>query len=544
MPFRRFFVMSEFPPGEVSRRVVPMVKLGMLLLLSALLINLPGLARAEGRRALTQSDLLELLNGGVYSERVATLVQERGIAFVPTDQFLQSLKNAGARGELLRAVMSARRTLPQEAMPVGPSTVQEVAQSPALEEGSAAPPELASGSRITMENWPQYRQFMPAGMIELFEGNHFWKMPADIEIDVGPTVLEDIPDGYAQATERHAGQARVVHYPDGRNDVLNYSAGEPFPRPQEPDKGYKLLADLWFAYVPHLAVGSPGNLLNTCTQDRLGDINCLRLSYVYRQTAYNTDPGIPRDDPSAKDVWYTEWIMVEEPEQAKYTTQLTLFSRDNQRAQDLYMYLPSLRLTIRGSLASRCSPVVGTDYVQDDYKSVGFNGGIAIFDARFLEHRKILALTGKFKPLAGDFPNNYFMPLGWPKPSWGAWQLRDVDVIDVRRIPSEQAGYCFGKRIIYEDSRTHYALWEDAYDSAMRLWKSAFVAQRLTHGSRIGYVPGAVTSSVWDFQNDHMTNVSTQDKYGHDLLADYDVPAEFQDFSTYATPAGLARIMK
>jgi hypothetical protein len=236
--------------------------------------------------------------------------------------------------------------------------------------------------------------------------------------------------------------------------------------------------------------------------------------------------------------------MVEQPEQAKYTTQLTLFPRNNQDNEDLYIYLPSLRLTIRSSLAARCSPVVGTDYVQDDYKGVGFNGGIAIFDARFLEHRKILALTGKLEPLAGDFPNNYFMPLGWPRPSWGAWQLRDVDVIDVHRVPGEQAGYCFGKRIIYEDSRSHYALWEDIYDSDMRLWKSAFVAQRLVHATRLGDVPGAVTSSIWDFQNDHMTNVSTQDKYGHDLLADYDVPAEYQNFTAYATPAGLAGIMK
>lgn len=536
--------MSDARSGKVRRRIAPIIKFGILLLALALLTNLPGPARAEGRRALTQSDLLELLNGGVYSERVATLVQQRGIAFVPTDQFLAALKDAGAKRDLLHAVLSARRELPQGAAPLKILTEQKAEQPPALAERPAPPPEAALASRITMQNWRQYQQFMPVGMIELFEGNQFWKMPADIELEVGPTVLEDIPAGYAQATERYAGQARVVHYPDGRNDVVNYSAGEPFPRPQEPDKGYKLLADLWFAYVPHLAVGARGNLLNTCTQDRLGDINCLKLSYVYRQTAYNTDPGIPRDDPSAKNVWYTEWVMVEEPEQAKYTTQLTLFSRDNQRTQDLYLYLPSLRLTIRGSLASRCSPVVGTDYIQDDYKSVGFNGGIAIFDARFLEHRKMLALTGKLEPLAGDFPNNYFMPLGWPKPSWGAWQLRDVDVIDVRRIPGEQAGYCFGKRIIYEDSRTHYALWEDAYDSAMHLWKSAFVAQRLTHATRLGYVPGAVTSSVWDFQNDHMTNVSTQDKYGHDLLADYDVPAEYQDFSTYATPAGLARIMK
>jgi hypothetical protein len=56
-----------------------------------------------------------------------------------------------------------------------------------------------------------------------------------------------------------------------------------------------------------------------------------------------------------------------------------------------------------------------------------------------------------YKALGGDFPNNYYMPLGWPKPSWGPWQLRDVDVIDVRRVPSEARGYCMGSRIIYED---------------------------------------------------------------------------------------------
>jgi hypothetical protein len=206
--------------------------------------------------------------------------------------------------------------------------------------------------------------------------------------------------------------------------------------------------------------------------------------------------------------------------------------------------VPSLRRSIRGSLESRCSPVAGTDYLQDDYKSVGFNGGIAIFDAQFLEHRKILALTGDYAPLAGDFPNNYYMPLGWPKPSWGKWQLRDVDVIAVRRVPAERAGYCYDKRVIYEDSHTHYALWEDAYDSQMHLWKSAFVAQRLITATAIGPVPGAVTSSVWDLLNKHMTNVSTQDRYGHDLLADHDVAPEYQSFAAYATPSGLANIMK
>jgi hypothetical protein len=41
-----------------------------------------------------------------------------------------------------------------------------------------------------------------------------------------------------------------------------------------------------------------------------------------------------------------------------------------------------------------------------------------------------------------------------------------------------------------------------------------------------------------------MTNVSTQDEHGHDMLTDYDVPGEYRNLETYSTPAGLAGIMK
>jgi len=181
--------------------------------------------------------------------------------------------------------------------------------------------------------------------------------------------------------------------------------------------------------------------------------------------------------------------------------------------------------------------VLGTDYIQDDYKSVGFNGGIAMFDANFLGHRKILALFGDYKPLGGDFPNKYYMPLGLPKPSWGRWQLRDVDVIDVRRVPSKQSGYCVGSRVIYEDAQNHYALWEDSFDINLKLRKAAWVGQCEVKDPVIGFVPGPVTSSVWDVQNDHMTNVSTQDKFGHDLLPNSAGPAKYQEFDKYSTPS-------
>lgn len=381
-------------------------------------------------------------------------------------------------------------------------------------------------------------------MTELFKGDQFWRMPADVEIVVGPTIRVKLPVGYSEATAKYSRNVHIVHLSNGHNELFNYAGGEPFPNPQEPDKGYKLLADLWFAYVPHFLAGTSRNPLTICSETSHGFSSCERLSYAYRQIAYNTDGEVSAEESKANDYWYTEWLSVEEPEQLRYTTLLMLYPKDTQRDEELFTFVPSLRRWFRGSLTSRCSPVVGTDYIQDDFKRVGFNGGLGLFDAKFLQHQQILALTGDYSPLGGEFPLNYYMPLGWPRPSWGNWQLRDVDVIDIRRVPAEMGGYCYGKRIIYEDSQTHYALWEDVYDKRMHFWKTALIAQRLIRNASLGEVPGAFSSTAWDFQGRHLTNASTQSKGGRDVLVDSDVPPEYRNFSRYSTLAGLSQIMK
>ncbi|MBV8453898.1 MAG: DUF1329 domain-containing protein [Deltaproteobacteria bacterium] len=540
------------------------------------------IAGAAASRTLSENDLLKLLAGGVYNARIALLVRDRGINFVPTAHDLVLLQHAGANEALLHEVMTAPRVLPQvmqhppqppRQRHVTPPSVNQVivpighnaldvrqaasnSSKPSLSipsqqslnsklaASSSAAGTLPVGTRITIWNWQKYAQYMPLGMRELFEGHHFWKMPADIAMVIGPTTSEKMPAGYNEATKRYSRNVEIVHLPDGHNDIRNYMGGEPFPHPIEPDKGYKLLADLWFAYVPHLLAGTSENPLTICSETDYHNMNCEQLSYVYRQVAYNTDGGASAEELKGSDYWYTEWLSVEEPEELRYTTLLTLYPKDNQRQKELFKFVPSLRRWFRGSLAAACSPVVGTDYSEDDFKRVGFNGGLGSFNANFLGHRQIIALSGDYTPLGGDFPANYYMPLGWPEPSWGNWQLRNVDVVDVRRIPSEQAGYCYGKRIIYEDSQTHYALWEDVYDKNMQLWKTALLAQRIVNVRPLGGVPGAFTSTAWDLKNRHLTNASTQSKRGRDVLIDDDIPAQYRNYVAYSTPAGLADIMK
>lgn len=404
---------------------------------------------------------------------------------------------------------------------------------------------IQPGTRIDSSNWQQYRQFLPYGLQSIFGGSSFWKAPAGFQITVGPTKILPLPRGYVEASEQYGSQTSMGTTPSGHHYVANYIAGEPFPNPQEPDKGYKLLADVWFSYVPNLYAQQLDHPGESCTQDRFGNIACSTIAWIYRQVGYNTDPGVPRNLPQAGDTWFTEWFMVETPEQSRYTTNLTMFHKNPELPEDDYVFVPALRRSLRLSVNARCAPAAGSDFVLDDYKTVGFNGGLALFDSKFLGHRKVIDLLDDYTHETGKFPDDYLMPLGFPKPSWGNWQLRDVDVIDVRRVRSERQGYCYGSRIMYVDSHFHYGIWVDIYDSNLKLWKIFWNAPRAETVPEIGHVTtNSTTGSVWDVQNEHMTMVSTVDPSGVGPKFNQDAPPDYHDYNKYCTPGGLMQILR
>jgi len=88
-------------------------------------------------------------------------------------------------------------------------------------------------------------------------------------------------------------------------------------------------------------------------------------------------------------MYLTEWSMVEEPEQFKYITELTIFYQDVKREEDNYVFLPALRRSLRPATTARCAPFGGGDFTKDDNRA-GFNGGISVFDAQFLrDHGRV-----------------------------------------------------------------------------------------------------------------------------------------------------------
>ena len=434
---------------------------------------------------------------------------------------------------------------------IGASRVYAQAQgaTPSISLDSAAVTEspvtsaetIAPGTAITMANWAQYRQFMPEGMAALFKGTYQWSMPLGVEMDVGPTVIHPLPKAYLEATEKYSSQVKLVELPQGGLTLSNYQGGIPFPNPSDPHKGWKILADVWYRYQPHLNVDSYGS---GCLVDGSGSINCMAAELVHRQLAYNTDPGVPVNTPGAKGRFFSQYMMVLEPEQKRYTASLTVSYDDPARPEDVYVFIPALRRYQPVSAAARCSPNQGTDATQEDYRQ-GFDSNITELNADYLNEKKILALVG-FKMPTGRFPDDYDMPLGWPKPTWGKWQLRDVHVISVTKIPSKAQGYCYGKRVMYVDKATSSPLWEELYDTKMQPWKFVGLFHQTVDVPGVGLQDdsgGALVEAFWDIQSKHAT-FFTDPAQNKPFYVNEQAPKEYTDLRRYTEPSGLSLIMR
>jgi hypothetical protein len=405
------------------------------------------------------------------------------------------------------------------------------------------------GTRITPANWQQNKGVLPLGMQKLFEGKYFWKIPEDAVLEVGPTVHDFVLKSFIDRTEKYSGQVSVEVLPNGHYVLHNYHGGTPFPRPEEPYKGWKILANVNWPAGPEMYVNTPDNYGTVWAVDRYGNINPTTLDVVYRVSTsdYISTAGIPKESLDyAPGTWYTEWAMEETPEQARYTASLSLYFIDQEKEPfpDTYVFVPALRRSLRLASTARCSPVFGFDWSYDDAKGNGFNGSTSIYTGDFLGDRKILTLA-HFNQDGAVFPDGYLMPLGFPKPSWGKWEVRDMAIDDVHRIPSEATGYCYSSRIIYADKEHWAGDWVDLYDSNHKLWKS------ISYYNGAGDVPGyghmweGISSSAMDFQNAHETVwCGFGNPWKRKPYLNSNAPKEYFNGTKYGSPSGLMQIMQ
>jgi hypothetical protein len=257
-------------------------------------------------------------------------------------------------------------------------------------------------------------------------------------------------------------------------------------------------------------------------------------------------PGGPINLTSGGGTYYSSRFMEILPEQSKYTTELTLRPDDPTRIEEIYVFLPSLRRSLRLSSAARCAPILGTDFVEDDNAWMPTNFNITLLGKKKLltpvmDYDKAFKQDSYMQPPA-TFP-------GWPKMGTGHWEVRDYWLINLEWLKSHGA-YCYSNRVFYVDAEWHAAVPLESYDRSGRFWKVVWEAlapinfrgqRTMIEIASIGTVSGV------DFQNSHITatveSPTTIDDDGAGTAAG-PVPPMYRDVLEITTPGSLDRIMR
>ncbi len=396
---------------------------------------------------------------------------------------------------------------------------------------------ISPGTQINQQNWQQYKQFMPVGMQQLWAGRFFWRLPENAQMTIGATTPTPLPKKYQEDTEKYASQVRLVKNSDGGYDIKGYVAGAPFPRPGGPQAGVQIMYNEYYAYIPYL-ITTYANL--GFNMDKFGNKYVNGVREVNFKVKHLSDPGKPVNLPNTGDSFLTQNNVIMEPEQSKYLNSLQIFHDNPADLPDSYVFVPSLRRSIRLTTAARCSPLVGSDYTQDDERSMNLQP--PIFQSRFLGYKNIL--VGYPTPGYTN-KDNYYKPLYFPGPQAVVWQVRPVAVLDIRRVPAKSGGYCYGTRMAYIDKETWQPIWMDLYDAELHLWKTGpSVYKPMPIPGTNGDVatgaggPGDGEYTFWDVQNNHITLDIQNDGKINDDAKSYD------DYTRWGTPGGMAQVMQ
>jgi hypothetical protein len=410
-----------------------------------------------------------------------------------------------------------------------------------------SPDTVPKGTIITVHNWGKYRNFFGIGEQALYSGKYQFHVGdgPDYDVIVGPTHHFKEPTQLRLDTEKYGSQTRLEPTSGGSYTIKNWTAGWPFPNPQEPQRAYKVYFDGWGSYVPEVYFfksGSPNGDRYYNHFSTYSDLAGYRLTH-------RSDPGLPVNFPGNGGVLFSEYIIVTAPEQSKYTTELTMEYDDPNKLNEIYVFLPSLRRSLRLSSAARCAPILGTDYLNDDNTN-GLSLVVSNFHMDYLGEKKILAIVNGRKGVDATWASanaaiTQHPPLGgWPVSRLlGDWEMRKVHVIRITPI-TELTGqsYCYGNVVIYLDTEFYLPLTRETYDVGGRLWKVQ-VLPYIPAKIYDGFMPINSYSShgsIIDLQNLHYSVAALYEK----SIGMNQIPKKYQDISVKAFPKGLSQIMQ
>jgi len=316
----------------------------------------------------------------------------------------------------------------------------------------AADSDLKPGDTVGAHNWHRVQGMVGENLLNRIKQGYTFKIKQ-------PTITKP-PSEYLAATEKYSGQVKLGR----KGDLINYVAGLPFPNlsQSDPQAGLKLAWNYYWRWLgDDMKVGGgteQGRIARFIIEKNGSERRADVLHHTIKtrgRTTLDPKPVLPGYE-------HIDWMQLradEYPRDTSGTTTLEIRYADPDRADDLYVYVPSIRRVRRAPPIQRCTTIAPSEFTFDDINL--FNGKITDFNYRILARNRFLANFSQeripFYRKSGDY-----LPLK------ESWEIVDAYVLE---ITPKDPTYCYSKKIIPIEADNHEALWGMMWDQNGNYWK-------------------------------------------------------------------------
>jgi hypothetical protein len=319
----------------------------------------------------------------------------------------------------------------------------------------AADAELKPGDTIGPNNWQRIEGMVGENFLNRIKKGHTIQIKS-------PKTYQPLKE-YAAATEKYSPNVRLG--PNG--ELLGYVAGQPFPKLDLSDAqiGQKLAWNFFWRWLgdDYKTGGAVkgGKIIRSAIERDGAERRADLVSYfLFPRTRYMLDPKPVI--PGYEHIDYMQLRVDSYPRDAAGTTTLEIRYADPKRADDLYIYIPSIRRIRRASTTQRCQTLAPSEFNLDDINS--FNGKITDFNYKFLGEKKMLANLSQerlpFNRKSGDY-----LPLD------EKWEVVDTYVLE---ITPKDSNYCYPRKLLHLNKMTFDTHWTLIWDKRGEYWKEQF----------------------------------------------------------------------
>ena len=319
----------------------------------------------------------------------------------------------------------------------------------------AADADLKPGETIGPQNWQRIQGMVGENLLHRIKSGY--------TIQIKPTKTYRPLKEYVDATEKYSGKVSL----GPKGELLNYVAGQPFPKfdSSDPQVGQKLAWNFFYRWLgdDYKTGGAVkgGKIIRAAIEKDGSERRADLVSYfLFPGTPYsqNPQPAISRYE----HINFMQLRVDSYPRDASGTTTLEIRYKDPSRADDLYIYLPSIRRIRRATTTQRCQTLAPSEFNLDDINS--FNGKITDFNYKYLGDKKILAnISQEHLPFARK-PGDYL-------PQDEKWEVVDTYVLE---ITPKDSSYCYPKKLLHLNKVTFDTHWTMIWDKRGEYWKEQF----------------------------------------------------------------------